>query len=118
MVRAVRGNERDRGRLVALAEDAQGAVTAFEAKILDVAGAGFADPQPVEPEQHGERRVVAVVLVGGEQEHAELGTVQPPGIGGVHPRAADILGRVRPDPPVDVREPLEATDRRESSVDR
>jgi hypothetical protein len=38
------GNERDGGGLVALAEDAQGAVASFEAKILDVGGARLADP--------------------------------------------------------------------------
>jgi hypothetical protein len=76
------GDEWDGGGLVALAEDAQGAVTAFEAKVLDVGRAGLAYPQPVEPEQHREGRVVAVVLVGGEQEHAEFGAVQTAGIRG------------------------------------
>jgi hypothetical protein len=43
MVRGA-GHERDGGGPVALAEDAQGAVASFEAKILDVGGARLADP--------------------------------------------------------------------------
>jgi hypothetical protein len=37
-------HERDRGGLVALAHDAQRAVAGFEAEVLDVGGARFADP--------------------------------------------------------------------------
>jgi hypothetical protein len=62
--------------------------------------------------------VVAVVLLGGEQEHAELRAVETPGIGGVDPGAADVLGRVRRDPSVDVRKPVEAAHRREPAVNR
>jgi hypothetical protein len=93
-------------------------VASFEAKVFDIGGARLADPQPVEAEQYGERRVVAVVLLGGEQEHAEFGAVKSAGIRGVHLRAADVLGEVGPDPPVDVREPVEARDRGEPPIDR
>jgi hypothetical protein len=37
------GDERDGGGLVALADDAQCAVAALEAEVLDVGGAGLAD---------------------------------------------------------------------------
>ena len=50
-------DERDPGGPVALADDLQGAVAAFEAEVLDVGAAGFADPQPVQAEQHGQRGV-------------------------------------------------------------
>jgi hypothetical protein len=69
-------------------------------------------------EQHSERGVVAVVLLGGEQEHAELGAIQAPGVRWVDLGSADVLGGVRADAPVDVREPIEPTDRREPTVDR
>ena len=62
--------------------------------------------------------MVAVVVVGGEEEHAEFGTVEAAGIGGVDLWAADVLGRVRPDPSVDVRESVEPADRREPPVNR
>ncbi len=80
--------------------------------------AGFADPQPVEAEQHGERGVVMVDALGGEQERAERGSVHPRGLGGVHRRAAHVLGGVRRDAPVDVREPVEAAHRREPAINR
>ena len=111
-------NERDGRGLVALAEDTQGSVTPLEAQVLDVCGARLTDPQAVEPEQHSQRRMVAVVLLGGEQEHAELGAVETPGVRWVYPGPADVLGRVRPDPPVGVSKPIEAADRREPAVDR
>jgi hypothetical protein len=49
-------------------------MTWFEAEVFDGGGAGFADPQPVQTEQHRRRGMIAVVLLGGEQEHAELGS--------------------------------------------
>jgi hypothetical protein len=112
------GHERHRGGLVALAHDPQRAVATLDAKVLDVGGASLADTQPVEAEQHGERCVAAVVLVGGEEEDAELGAVQPASVGGVDLGSADVLGGVRADASVDVREPVGATDRRQATVDR
>jgi hypothetical protein len=71
------GYERHGGRLVALAHDPQGAVAALDTEVLDVGGTGLADTQPVQTEQHGQCGVVPVVLLGGEQEHAEFGAIQP-----------------------------------------
>lgn len=81
-------------------------------------GAGFAHPQTVQPEQHRERGVLTVVVLGGEQEHAELRAVQAAGVRRVHLRSADVLRRVRWDGPVDVGEAVEAAHRRQASVDR
>ena len=50
-------------------------MAALDAEVLDVGGTGLADTQPVQPVQHSKRGVVAVVLLGGEQEHAELGAI-------------------------------------------
>jgi hypothetical protein len=57
-------------------------VAAFAAEVFDVGPARFAHSQSVQAEQHRERGMVAVVLLGREQEHAELGAVQPPGVDG------------------------------------
>jgi hypothetical protein len=72
-------------------------VAAFEAEVLDVGRTRVAHSQSVQAEQDGERGVVAVVLLGGEQEHAELGAVQPPGVRRMHLRATHVLRRVRRD---------------------
>jgi hypothetical protein len=93
-------------------------VASFEAQVLDVGGARFADPQPVQSEQHRKRGVIAVVLLGGEQEHAELRAVETAGVGRVHLGSADVLRWVRGDAPVDVGEAVEAADRRQPPVDR
>jgi predicted Abi (CAAX) family protease len=60
------GDERDRGRLVALAHDPQRAVATLDAEVLDVGGTGLADTQPVPAQQHGQRRVIPVVLLRSE----------------------------------------------------
>jgi len=49
--------------------------------------------------------VLAVVLVDGEEEHAELGAIQTPRVRGVELRPADVLRRVRGNASVDVSEP-------------
>ena len=54
-------HERDHRGLVAFADDAQRAMSSFEAEVLDVGRARFADPQAVQTEQHRQRRVVVVV---------------------------------------------------------
>jgi hypothetical protein len=110
--------ERHGGGLVALAHDLQCAMAALDAEVVDVGGAGLADAQPVQPEQLGERGVVPVVLLGIEAEHAKLGAIQPAGVRCVDVGSADVLGWVRADASVDVRESVEAIDRRESTVDR
>ncbi len=118
IVRAVRGTSGIVGGLVALANDLQGAVAAVEAEVFDVGGARFGDSQAVEAEQDSERGVGAVVAFGGEQEGAELAAVHAVALVRLDLGAADVLGRVRGDAPVDVSEPVEAADRREAPVDR
>src|SRR5215207_2963018 len=63
--------------------------------------------------------MIAAVLLGGEQEHAELGAVETAGVRRVHLRSADVPRRVRGDAPVDVGEAVEAAyvDSRRSIVD-
>jgi hypothetical protein len=51
-------------------------MAALDAEVLDVGGTSLADPQPVQSEQHSGRRVVPVVMLGGEQEHAEFGAIK------------------------------------------
>jgi hypothetical protein len=111
-------NQWDRGRLAALTEDLEGAVASLEAEILDIGGAGLADPQTVEAKQYGKGGVVTVVLLGGEQEHAQLGAVETAGIRRMDLGTAHVLGRVRGDAAIDVSEPVEAAHRRQSPVDR
>ena len=72
---------------------------------------------PVQPKQHGKRGVISVALLRGEQEHPELRAIQRPSVRGMDLRSADVLGGVRADTSVDVREPVEPTDRREATVD-
>ena len=111
-------DERDGGRLVALAGDPQGPVATLDCEVFDVGLARFTDPEAVQAEQHGERLVDEVVVVGGGKEHAELRPVQTASVGWMDLRAADILGWVRGDAAVDVSEPVEAAHRRKPSVDR
>src|SRR5207249_3757817 len=67
-------DERNGGGLVALAEDAQRAMAAFDTEVLDVGGARLAHSQSVQPEKHRQGGVGAVVLLGSEQEHAGAGS--------------------------------------------
>jgi hypothetical protein len=89
----------------------------LETEVLDVRGTGLADTEPVQPEQHGQRGVVPVVLLGGEKEHPELGAIQPANVRCVDLRSANVLSGVRTDEPIDVREPVEATHGRKPTVD-
>ena len=88
------GHERDHRGLVALADDPQRAVAALEAEVLDVGGARFCDPQSVETEQHGERGVGVVVVLGGEQECARARRGPCRDVGGLHLGSAHVLGGV------------------------
>ena len=92
------GHERDDRGLVALADDPQCSMTALEAEVFDIGGAGFADPETVLAEQHSKRGVATVELFGGDQEHAELGAIQTAGIGGTWGRRTYCAGfdRTRP----------------------
>jgi hypothetical protein len=65
------GHERNHRWLVALTEDAERAVTAFEAEVFDLGCARLGHAQPVEAKQHREPGMVAVEVLGGKQEPAE-----------------------------------------------
>ena len=91
---------------------------ALETEVFDVGAAGLGDTETVQSEQHRQRGVVAVEPLGGEQERAELPTVHPVALTGLHLGSTDVLGRVRRDPSVNVSEPIEAAHRREPPVDR
>src|SRR4051812_46056139 len=60
-------HQRDMRWLVALAEDAQRAVSSLEAKILDVGPARLRHAQAVQPEEHGKRGVGVIEASGREQ---------------------------------------------------
>src|SRR3954452_17334158 len=68
-------HQRDERWLVALAEDAQRAVPALEAKILDVGPARLRHAQAVQPEEHGERGVGVIDALGSEQEGARFAAI-------------------------------------------
>ncbi len=87
-------HERDRGGLVALAEDAERAMPPLEAEVLDVGSARFGDPESVQPEQHRQCGVGSIETLGGEQERAELGTVHAVALARLDLGAPDVLGRV------------------------
>jgi hypothetical protein len=69
-------HERDEGGPVSLTDDAQDPVSPLEGHVLDVGGARFADPQPVQPEQHGESGVGVVEPLSSEEEPSELTTIE------------------------------------------
>ena len=66
----------------------------LESQVLNVGRTGFADRKPVETKQHRERHMGMVVVLGGEQEHAELRAIQATRVRGVHLRTAHVLRRV------------------------
>ena len=61
--------------------------------------------------------MVAVIALGGEEERAEFGPVEPPPFVRVDLGSPDVLSRVGGDPSVDVGKPVEPADRRQSPVD-
>src|SRR6185369_9268396 len=65
-------HQRDECWLVALAEDAQGAVSSLEAKILDVGPARLRHGQAVQAEEHSKRGVGVIEALRSEQEGAEF----------------------------------------------
>ena len=97
-------NKWDHRRLVALAGDTQRSMSALEAEVLDVRGAGLGDAQSIETQQHGECCVGAVALLGGEQEASQLAAIHPVRLGRLDLGSANILSRVSRDAPIDVRE--------------
>ena len=89
----------------------------FEGHVLDVRLAGFADPQAIQPEQHREGGVGTVEPFGGEEESAELASVESALLRRMDLRAANVLSRVGPDAAIDVSEAGETAGGREAPVD-
>ena len=110
-------HQRDKRWLVALAEDAQRAVPSLEAKILDVGAARLRHAQAVQPEEHDKRGVGVIDALGSEQQGAKFAAIHAVALAWLHLRSADVLGWVRRDAPVDVREPVVAAHCRQSPVD-
>jgi hypothetical protein len=90
----------------------------FEGETLDVGGTRFGDPQPVQADQHRERGVGMVRLLGSEQEPGRLTPIHPAPLRGLSLRPADVLGGVRGDASVEVGEPVAAAHRARRPVDR
>ena len=111
-------DQRDDGGLVALADDPKCSMTALERKVLDVGRTCFGDAQAVEAEQHGERGVGSVVVLGREQEPAEFTAIHRVLFGRLNPGTTHVLGRVGGDATVDVGEAVVAAHRRQSPIDR
>ena len=88
------GHQGDDRRLVALADDAQCSVTPLQAEVLDVGGARLADPQAVQPKEHGKSGMGVVDALGGEQKRPQLGAVEAAGVDWVDLGSADVLRRV------------------------
>ena len=61
--------------------------------------------------------MLVVVVLGGEQEHAEFGAVESSPGRRVYLPPTDVLRGVRGDPSIDVGEAIEAADRRQATVD-
>jgi hypothetical protein len=95
-------HEWDHRWLAAFADDAKRAMASFEAKIFDVGRTRLRDPQPVQAKQHGQRGVIAVVVLGGEQEPAELTAVHAVAFGRLDLRSSYVLGGVGRNATVDV----------------
>jgi hypothetical protein len=96
-------DEWDHGRLVALTGDSQRAAPALEAEILDVGGARLSDTKSVETEQHCERGMCAVALLGGEQEASPFASVHSVPLGPLHLGPANVLGRIGADTSINAR---------------
>jgi hypothetical protein len=64
--------------------------------------------RPFNAQQDRQGGVVVVVALGCEEEPPQLRAVQAPSVGRANLRAADVLGRVRGNPTVDVSEAVEA----------
>ena len=85
--------ERDERGLVALADDAQGAVTVGQREVGQVRVAGLGDAQGVEREQAGEYMVVAARQSRLDEERSELGAVEAQASGFLrHLRPANVDG--------------------------
>ena len=69
--------EHDVGGAVALADDVQHRLVGRPGEVVDVGGAGFGDPQPVEAEQAHRGVGRAAFVLGGGEQVGELVAVQP-----------------------------------------
>jgi hypothetical protein len=112
------GNQGDDGRLVALPDDPQRPMPSVKAEILGVGAAGFADPEPIEAQEHRQGSMVAVIALGREEEGAQFTPVQSSAFARVNLGAPYVLSRVSGDPPVDVGKSIEPADGGQSAVDR
>ncbi len=87
--------KRNSDNLPALAGDHQGPVPPLDAHGLDVGAGGLGDAQPVEGQQRDQRMLGGPAEPGGDQQSAELVTVQPDGVRLViQPRAPYVGGVV------------------------
>src|SRR6266536_1982635 len=88
------GCERDGDDLAALAGDDKRPVPALDAQVLDVGAGGFGDLQPVERQQGNQCVLAGRAQPGGNQQGAQLVTVQPGGVRLIiQPGTADVRGR-------------------------
>jgi hypothetical protein len=62
--------------------------------------------------------MVRIESLCGVEKRPELLAVEPSTLRGVDLRSADVLGWIGWNPPIDVGEAIEPTDRRQSPVDR
>jgi len=92
-------------------------VPSFEGHVFDVGLTRLGDPQAIQPQKYGQGGVGVIEPLGGEEESAELATVQSAPLRRVHDWAANVLGRVRGDATVDVSEPVEAARGRPPTVE-
>lgn len=111
-------HERDHRGLGALADDGERAMPSLKHQVFDVGAARFADAEAVEPEEHRQGGVSAVVTLSGEEERAQLEAVETACSRAVDVGSAHVLRRVRRRATVDVGEPLEPAHGGEAPVDR
>jgi hypothetical protein len=89
-------------------DDVKGAVSAFDAEVLEVDRAGLGDPQPQQPEQADQRGVHRTRPAGGGDQGAELHPVQAEGLGvRRYPGSPDVVRRGLLEPTVDDQAPVE-----------
>ena len=101
-------NERDEGRFVAVANDPQHPVTPLEGHFFNVGLAGLAGPEAVQPQQRRQSRMGVVKALGGEEEPAQVPTVEAASLGWVDLGATHVLGGVGGDAAVDASEAVVA----------
>ena len=88
------GHQGYEGRFVALTDDPQQPVSSFESHVFDVGLTSLADPQTVQPKEHGQGGVGMIEPLCCEEKPAQLSSVQSALFRWVHGRSANVLGRV------------------------